>query len=85
MLARDRTDSFTGAELEGAVKSAASFAVERVMKLNSGQDDFDDFDSGGDGWDNDVAGGGGEGRGLHSLPFELVLSSSVHRLTQLKS
>ena len=25
------------------------------------------------------------GRGLHSLPFQLNLSSSVHRLTQMNS
>ena len=25
------------------------------------------------------------GRGLHSFPFQLNLSSSVHRMTQLKS
>ena len=37
-LARDHTDSFTGAELEGAVKSAASFAVERALRAQVTRD-----------------------------------------------
>jgi hypothetical protein len=28
---------------------------------------------------------GGGGRGLHSFPFQLNLSSSVHRMTQIDS
>jgi SpoVK/Ycf46/Vps4 family AAA+-type ATPase len=45
VLARDNTDSFTGAELEGAVKSAASFAVERALRAQlSGEGDDEDED-----------------------------------------
>jgi len=32
-----------------------------------------------------VRGSGGGGRGLHSFPFQLNLSSSVHHIIQLNS
>jgi SpoVK/Ycf46/Vps4 family AAA+-type ATPase len=55
-LARDSTDSFTGAELEGAVKSAASFAVERALRAQvggEGEDEDEDEDEEGGNWEGE--------------------------------
>ena len=38
-----------------------------------------------DGLLNNIGAGGGGSRGLHSFPFQLNLSTSCHRMTQLNS